>query len=166
MKAKKLKKSKRLTRVYKTLECQCSACKSPEKKLPHPVEFCTCSRCQDVMENFKRINPNNLCFSPYTTSNTKTIELNKLPIDGEDYINEVIYWEVYEQYPGPKGDVIRSICVRDRKEDADRILNVLEATDISWSCYGIRKIVEPRNKPVVKSIWTRISEWLNSASPI
>lgn len=29
------------------MSCQCSACKNPNKKLPHPVEYCNCAICKD-----------------------------------------------------------------------------------------------------------------------
>lgn len=54
----------------------------------------------------------------------------------------MIGYAIYELTPAPWGDDYRFICIRDRLEDAEKILKVLNETDISWSCY---KIIEHKN---------------------
>lgn len=44
---------------------------------------------------------------------------------------------IYELTPAPWGNDYRFICIRDRKEEADKILKVLYETDVSFSVYKI-----------------------------
>lgn len=46
---------------------------------------------------------------------------------------------IYELTPAPWGDDYRFICMRERKEEAEKVLKVLYETDVSFSVY---KIVE------------------------
>lgn len=69
------------------------------------------------------------------------------------------YFEVYEQIPINGGDYRRSIVIRDRREDAEEILAVLEKSNILWERYGIREI--DGSKPIKLGWWQRFNNWLS-----
>jgi len=51
----------------------------------------------------------------------------------------MIGYAIYELTPAPWGDDYRFICIREYKEDAQKIINILYETDIL--CVSIYKIV-------------------------
>ncbi len=46
-------------------------------------------------------------------------------------------YAIYELTPAPWGDDYRFICIRDNKEDAQKILDILYMTDYNFSFYEI-----------------------------
>ncbi len=46
-------------------------------------------------------------------------------------------YAIYELTPAPWGDDYRFIVLRDRREDAEKVLSILNETDISFSVYRI-----------------------------
>lgn len=58
---------------------------------------------------------------------------------------QIKYWAVVEYTPAhPKGDWRRIVVVRDNREDAQRILKVLEETDINFEVYAIEGLGEEK----------------------
>jgi len=51
----------------------------------------------------------------------------------------MIGYAIYELTPAPWGDDYRFICIRETKEDAQKIIDVLYKTDINFSVYRIVK---------------------------
>lgn len=46
-------------------------------------------------------------------------------------------YAIYELTPAPWGDDYRFICIRDNREDAQKVLDALYVTDYSFNCYEI-----------------------------
>jgi hypothetical protein len=63
-----------------------------------------------------------------------------------------VYYQIYECLPlEGGGDFHKPIIIREHKEDAELLVNVLTNTDINWGVYGYERITVDRTLPIRES---------------